>query len=351
MTQAFAYRIIDANFNRAREALRVLEDYARFACNDGPAARRIRSARHELSQAVARLEGAKLLEARDIGADVGARQPSPSDEMKRDPKAVATAAAKRLPEALRAIEEYSRAVNSSLADLACRLRYESYDLEKRLLSGQPRLAQWRQVRLYLLLTSGMCKGDPVKLADDLLAAGVDCIQLREKTLPDRRLLALAGQLRQVCAARSAMLIVNDRPDIAALVDADGVHVGQDDLHVHQVRRLSRRPVIVGVSTHNMQQVRQAMQDGADYVALGPAFATDTKPAEPTAGLQFVTEALNLLAESDIPHVAIGGVTPENLPQLMDRGVRCVAVCSAVLAADDPPAAARQLAKMLKSAAR
>ena len=350
MMQESASRIIDANFNRAREALRVLEDYTRFVRNDGPASYQLRQMRHDLSKAIAQLGPAELLAARDVIGDIGATQPSPSDRLKTDPLAVATAAAKRLPEALRTIEEYCKTTEAHVSDVACKLRYKSYDLEKRIFAQSNPQAKWKEIKLYLLLTSDLCGDDPVTLAGDLLAAGVDCIQLREKNMPDKQLLPLARQLCQACHAKSAMFIVNDRPDIAALVGADGVHLGQDDLPIDQARRILDGPSIVGTSTHNPQQVRQALDQCADYVAIGPAFATATKPHEPAAGLEFVAAAVKMLQEANVPHLAIGGITLENLPELICLGVRQAAVCSAILSAHDPPAVARQFADILDQAA-
>jgi len=324
----------------------VLEEYTRFVRNDGPASYRLKQMRHQLCAAVGRLGATEMLDARDVAGDVGAMQASPSDRLKVDAASVAVAAAKRLPEALRAIEEYSRTVDAKLSQVACRLRYDAYDLEKRVFAVGNLQARLQDVRLYLLLTADLCREDPIKLADKLLKAGVDCIQLREKQMSDRRFVELAGQLRQVCLDNSAVFIVNDRPDVAAIVGADGVHVGQDDLPIAAIRRLLAPEAMVGVSAHNIQQVRCALDQCADYVAIGPAFATDTKPHEPAVGLEFIASAVKLLDEAGVSHLAIGGVSLANLPQLLAVGVRRLAVCSAILSADDPAAAARQFADLL-----
>ena len=140
-----------------------------------------------------------------------------------------------------------------------------------------------------------------------------------------------------------LLIINDRPDVAALCGADGVHVGQDDLPVADARRIVGAGRLVGVSTHTLAQARPAAADGADYIGVGPMFATATKDAGPVAGPQLLRQ---VAAEVPLPHVAIGGITADNVAQLVAAGARRVAVCSAVIAAADPQAAARAIVEQL-----
>ncbi|NLF32410.1 MAG: thiamine phosphate synthase, partial [Planctomycetes bacterium] len=287
-------------------------------------------------QIAASLPAAALLAARNTAGDVGTALTSPTETVRPTAAATATAACKRLTEALRAIEEYAKIVSPAAAARAEALRYRGYAFEQVLLSRADRLGRFARSRLYVLLTTALCKGDPLVTAHAALAGGADCIQLREKTLGDRPLLDLARRLREVTARAGALLIVNDRPDIALLADADGVHVGQDDLPVGAVRTVLGGDRLVGLSTHSVDQARRAVEAGADHIGIGPMFATATKDAGPVQGPALVAD---VLAAVDLPHVAIGGITAANAPQLAAAGARCIAICAAVIGADDPQAAA------------
>lgn len=337
------YRILDANFNRAREALRVAEEYARFILNDPGLSATAKSLRGELQQVYQALPGQTLLASRDTEADVGTEIATATEAQRPSSAAVATAACKRLTEALRAIEEYTKVVDPDRAPAVQRLRYRAYTLEQRLAGRAELTGRLRRARLHVLLTTELCKGDPTVTAHAAIAGGADCIQLREKDLSDRQLWELARRLRALTLQAEALLIVNDRPDIAALVDADGVHVGQDDLPVAEARRIAGGDRLVGLSTHSIEQARSAVTTGADYIGVGPMFASPTKAATPVAGPALLEQ---VAGEIDTPHVAIGGVTADNVGRLVDAGACCVAVCQAVIATDDPKAAAAAIRKRL-----
>lgn len=138
---------------------------------------------------------------------------------------------------------------------------------------------------------------------------------------------------------NALFIVNDRPDIARLVGADGVHLGQDDLPVADARRIVGPDTLIGVSTHSVAQVRKAVLDGADYLGVGPTFPSRTKAFDAFPGLAFVREAA---AETSLPAFALGGIGPDNVQDVVAAGLRRVAVSSTIAAADDPEAVARVL---------
>ncbi|MCP4377171.1 MAG: thiamine phosphate synthase, partial [bacterium] len=138
------------------------------------------------------------------------------------------------------------------------------------------------------------------------------------------------------------------PDIAAIVGADGVHLGQRDLPLADARRLLRPGAIVGRSTHNIAQAKAAVQEGADYVALGPVFETSTKDAGPLAGIDLLKQAIADPVVSAVPLVAIGGINPETAPQVIEAGVTCLAICGAICQADDPKATTKQIKNMIPS---
>ena len=196
----------------------------------------------------------------------------------------------------------------------------------------------------MILDPGASRGrDAVTLLEAVLAGGGRLVQLREKTLPLSELFPLAEAIRQRCRQAGARFIVNDRADLALAVDADGLHVGQDDMPAPVARRLLRPGMILGVSTHDETQARQALRDGADYVAVGSIFPTGSK-----AGFQLVGPALvrKLRPEISVPLVAIGGITEDNVGQVMAAGADSVAVISAVCGAPDPAEATRSFLRRI-----
>ena len=150
----------------------------------------------------------------------------------------------------------------------------------------------------------------------------------------------------VCRESDVISIINDRVDIAVATGADGVHLGADDLPVHEARALQAAPLIIGKTTHNQQELTEACDDQPTYVALGPAFATSTKPELQAAGLGYVREGLHQIKIRDLGHVVIGGITDANLDQVLDAGATTIAVCSAVTQVPDPTEACRRLKERL-----
>ncbi len=213
-------------------------------------------------------------------------------------------------------------------------------------SRRRRIAKFKEIRLYVLVTAKFCRQSPLQAAEAAIQGGAGAIQLREKELSDRELLELARRFQRLCASRGALFIMNDRPDLARLSRADGVHLGQDDLTVADARRILHPGQIVGVSTHCVEQARQAVADGADYLGVGPVFPTATKGYEQGVGLTYVRDAARAV---DLPFVALGGVTADNAGQVAEAGAPAVAVCSAVVSAPDPADAARRICAAVAAA--
>jgi len=163
------------------------------------------------------------------------------------------------------------------------------------------------------------------------------VQMREKSMNDSDLLDLGRAYRALCDEHDALFIVNDRPDIARLCHADGVHLGQDDLPVDQVRQILLPQQIVGVSTHHIGQARAAVEAGADYLGVGPVYPTETKSHAEGLGTVYVTQ---LASEIALPFVALGGITSARAEDVARAGAPAVAVCSAILQADNIAVAAR-----------
>ena len=336
-----AYRIIDANFNRAREAIRVVEDYCRFVVNCAPLAERAKQLRHELSGTAAKLDIAKLISSRDTPGDVGVGAKVPGQLERADLLDCCTAGCKRLTEALRVLAEVAQTEHKDVAEQIERLRYEAYTLEKDIVVFASPAEKFKRVRLYVVVTSNL-PVEALSLCSKCVAGGADCIQLRAKAIDDDKLFALAQEFVGICADGGVLSIINDRVDVAAAARADGVHVGQNDMPVDQIKKLQTEPLIIGKSTHSPAELDHTCRELPTYVSLGPVFATPTKPAMKAVGLSYVEHGIRRLMDTGIGHVAIGGITAENVEQVLRAGARAVAVCSAVSTASDPTETCRVL---------
>ncbi len=351
--RAAVERLLDANLDRAREGLRVLEDWARFALERPDLVARCKDQRQRLG----RLHQQRFKLSRHTATDPAAGMAHPAQAERQDGGAVVAANAGRVQEALRVLEEFGRLDDPFLASEAAAIRYANYDLEVDLLqagrSGDDRRALLRRCHLYLV-TAPVPELERVVAA--ALAAGVRLVQYRAKAEDaaaadappdDRRRFEQASALCQLCHRHGALFLVNDRIDLALAVGADGVHLGQGDLPPAVARRLLGPERLIGRSTHRLEDLRQAVADGCDYVGVGPVNATPTKPGREPVGLAYVAQAA---AESPLPFFAIGGIDAGNLTAVRRAGADRVAVVRAITAAPDPAAAAAALLGVLETAA-
>ncbi|HWA98921.1 MAG TPA: thiamine phosphate synthase [Pirellulales bacterium] len=340
-------RILDAAANRAREGLRVVEDYVRFVLDDGSLTEQLKQLRHDLAAVLALCPTAEMLGSRDTPGDVGTTVTTASEQRRSSPEAVVAASLKRLQESLRSLEEFGKLVDSALGARFEQLRYRAYTVEQAVFAavGTRRDDRLASARLYVLLDGRASVEAFQTLVRQLVAHGVDVIQLRDKQLADGALLGRARLLRSLTRGTSTLFVMNDRPDLAVLAGADGVHVGQDELSVAEVRRIVGSAMLVGVSTHTIEQARQAVRDGADYLGVGPVFPSTTKQFAHLAGLGFVRQ---VAAEIALPAFAIGGITLDNVEQVVSAGLHRVATSAAILSAHDPAAAAGDFARRLKA---
>jgi len=337
-------RVLDAAANRATEGLRVAEDYARFVLDDRLLTECGKQIRHDLTESLRVLPTSARHAARETRTDVGTGIALPAERRRADTWAVCAASLKRAEQALRSLEEFVK-----IADAACgarieALRYRVYTWEQSLDLTRIGAERLRDVRLYVLVDGADSPQRFERLIGSLIDAGVDALQLRDKRLSDRLLLARARQLRDQTRSTGTLMIINDRPDLARLSNADGVHVGQDDLMVREVRRVVGPRMLVGVSTHSIEQVSEAVAAGANMIGVGPTFASTTKAFHTLPGLDLLTEVSQ---STRLPAFAIGGIDVEHIDQVKRAGLRRVAVGAAVTASGDPPAAVRALRKRLE----
>ena len=204
-------------------------------------------------------------------------------------------------------------------------------------------------RLYCIVDRAVLGDrDPVQVAEAAIRGGADWIQWRDKRTGDGEFLGVARQLRDLTRRLKTVFVVNDRVAAALLSQADGIHLGHEDLPVKEVRSLVGRGMLIGRSTHSLAEAQEAQKDGADYIGVGPVFQTPTKPDVPAVGLKLVAQVRQAIR---IPWTAIGGIDLATLPLVLSAGARCVAVVRAVAGASDPEKAARSLKQLMRSTVR
>jgi len=328
-------RILDAAANRAAEGLRVVEDYVRFVLDDAHLTRLLKQTRHELAALCSEMFGDERVAARDTQRDVGTEISTPSEATRLAARDVCVASLERTKQSLRSLEEFSKVSAPEIAGQFEALRYRLYTLEKAIGVNDDSRARLSDVQLCVLIDGRDSTENFTALVEQLLDAGVDMLQLRDKKLPDRELINRARTLTTTVTKRRdssrCLTIINDRPDIAAAANADGVHLGQDDLSVKDARSILGPRKLIGASTHTIAQARQAVLDGANYLGAGPTFPSQTKTFDEFPGLEFLREVAQ---EITLPTFAIGGINAENLPQVLETGSRRIAVSSACSSASE-----------------
>lgn len=343
--QASLWRILDAASNRAAEGLRVAEDFVRFALDDAHLTREWKSLRHDLAGLVSRLDSACRHGSRSTRLDVGTEQTLSTEAHRDSLPAVFAASVARAQQALRSLEEYGKLIDAALAGDFESLRYRSYTLSAAVVTTEESCRRLESARLYVIVDGRSSTQEFAQLVETIYTAGTAIVQLRDKQLSDRELVDRARGLVSISRRYGKLAIVNDRADIAAAVEADGVHLGQEELSVKDARHVLGPKALIGVSTHSIEQAREAVLDGANYLGVGPTFPSQTKTFRDFPGLEYVWQVAQ---EISLPAFVIGGVTLEKLPEIQAAGLRRVAVSGAVLSAEDPAAAAEQFSTALGS---
>ena len=338
-------RIIDANLNRTTEALRVLEEIARFYLDNEKLSEKLKNIRHDISK-FADKKYEELLFSRDTINDVGININSPTE--RKDILNIFKANIKRLQQSLRTLAEYAQAENIDF-QIFEKARYESYTLEKEMyenLSSKLNKFRLQDKNLYLVTSSENFEND-----DDFLNAiasslegGVRLLQLREKSHDAKRIIELGKKIRELTSIYDAIFILNDRLDIAQIIEADGVHLGQDDIGIKEAKNILGDKTIIGVSTHCPEQARKAVAQGADYIGVGPIFTTPTKPGR----IAVTTEYAKWVSQNiEIPWYAIGGIDFDNVQEVLDSGAKKIAVVRAIINAKNPSKAVKEFIKILE----
>jgi thiamine-phosphate pyrophosphorylase len=344
--QQAIYRILDANLDRAREGLRIIEEWCRFGLDHGAWSEDCKAMR----QTIGGWHRDELRAARNTAEDVGTRLSHPLEERREDIGAVLQANFCRVQEALRVLEEYGKLYDAELSSGCKQLRYRVYSLESQVMgqlllsqSQGDRLSRLHQAKLYLV-TSPV--DNILSIVEAALQGGLTLVQYREKEANDQVRLEMALALKALCHRYGALFLVNDRVDLALAVDADGVHLGQQDLPIAQARRLLGWGKIVGKSTTSPEEMALALAENPDYIGVGPVFETPTKPGKAAAGYDYVRYAAE---HATVPWYAIGSVDGSNLGGVLDAGASRVAVVRSIMQAEQPTLATQQLLAQLNRA--
>ena len=330
-------QLIDANLDRAREGLRVMEDWCRFGLKRRDFSIQIKDWRQQLG-----LHHHKIYRKSRLTSNDPARGVShPLQKARATPEAVFIANSSRVQEALRVIEEFTRITDPILSEIATKIRYETYEIETKILNTSEGIVKRQYLKdcsLYLITTN---KRNLEEIVLQALKAGVKIVQYREKCLHDFEKISQAKSLASLCKRYNSLFIINDRIDIALAIDADGVHLGQEDIPTKIARDLLGSERIIGRSTHCIEDIKDAENEGCDYIGIGPIFPSETKKNLNPIGIDSLMKGLS---ETHLPAFAIGGINSSNIDKLKHINNLRIAVSDAIINSNDPFSKSEELLK-------
>lgn len=344
------HRIIDANINRAMEGIRVIEDIVRFELDDKAITAALKNLRSDLKKTIGLMgiSRSDLLRARESSKDVGAGMYSEGEAKRTDICEIVTSNFKRVEEALRVLEESAKLLNSACGKRFKALRYRIYDIEKELMVRGKGYGVWGNkldFDLYVIVDPEFSKKRaPETIAKEAIKGGAKIIQLRDKMAPERKFLLEAKKIGKICRDSGVAFIVNDNVDAAKAADADGVHLGKDDVPISVARKMLGEDKIIGASASNLKEALDAQRAGADYIGFGPVFQTDVKGGAKPSGLKLLKKVAEAVK---VPVVAIGGIGLSNIYNVRRTGVKRAAVIRAAGEAENVELMVRRLRKCLR----
>jgi thiamine-phosphate pyrophosphorylase len=322
--QPCVQRILDANLDRSREGLRIIEEWCRFGLNNSQLSQECKNLRQELAS----FHSPEIRAARNTAGDVGTELSHPQEEQRQSIEQLLVANFSRIQEALRVLEEYSKLSAGPMSAACKQLRYRVYRLESAM-TETDRLGLLAATRLYFVT---MPVPNLLGVVEKALQGGLKLLQFRDKDGDDAQRLQQAKQLRELCHRYGALFILNDRVDLALAADADGVHLGQNDVPIALARQILGPQKIVGRSTTNPTEMNMALREGADYIGVGPVYETPTKAGKIPAGLDYVRYAKK---HATVPWFAIGGIDHQNIGDVIESGGKSVAVVRAIAQSEQP----------------
>ena len=332
-------QLIDANLDRAREGLRVMEDWCRFGLKRKDLSIKIKDWRQQL--------GAHhhdvYRKARLISEDPAMGVSHPLQKYRSDPEKIFIANSSRVQEALRVIEEFTKITDPKLSELASKIRYQTYEIEINVINAKEGINKRDTLTacsLYLI-TSNRKNLKEVVLQS--LKAGVKIVQYRDKISNDLEKVNQAKDLANLCKKYNSLFIINDRLDIALAVDADGIHLGQEDIPTKVARQILGPERIIGRSTHCLEDIENAKSEGCDYIGIGPIFPSKTKKKLDPLGIDYLREGLK---KTLLPAFAIGGINSSNVNKLHQLNNIRIAVSDAIINSNEPFSKTEELLKFL-----
>ncbi|MEC7709588.1 MAG: thiamine phosphate synthase [Planctomycetota bacterium] len=344
------WRTLDASANRSAEAVRVLEDILRFCLNDAFLSQEAKAIRHELAVIFAQEDFQARIQLRDVLRDVGASSTASKSPPRTELRHVFAANAARASQSIRSLEECSRVVMPRATTGFEQLRYRIYTLEKAAMTIIRSQKMFADIRLCVLLDVDQTQAEFKTLVGQLLDAGVRMIQLRDKkastALLCERADTMLQQVRQHAekkAGKRCLVLINDRADVAVAVNADGVHLGETDLPVNLARKVCGHEFIIGRTAHSIDEAKQAVREGVDYLGVGPCYPSNTKQFEYFASDAFLRDVSK---EIQLPIFGIGGIASDNINRLIHLGVTRVAIASSITGAADPGEESRLIRSLL-----
>jgi thiamine-phosphate pyrophosphorylase len=320
-------RILDANINRAAEGMRVLEDIARFELEHKNWCEAIKKCRHEL-----RAQTPSLLH-RDTKRDVGTQITTHQEQSRSSIIDIARAASNRCAEALRVVEEFLKlhGAGNSIETL----RYEMYEISATIIKALGSMYRCQR-KFCFVMTRDDCLLSWQETMQQAVAAGCDCVQIREKKMQTAELVWHVTEAVEIASKYGAQVIVNDRVDVMLAARASGVHLGDEDMSIQDARKLCGHEYIIGATVHSKEKIQEAVSAGADYIGVGSVFASQTKPDAKIVPADVLKEAMLH------NHFAIGGITPQNVHELYGAGCKGIAVSSAIAHSSTPEKIVEQL---------
>lgn len=313
--------ILDVNLNRLTESLKFAEDYIRFTIKEVLILEKIRKLRNTFFVLKKSLPIVDLVAYRRSEIDPGRKYQFDSIPRRKDIDLI-LANFSRAKESARIIEEILRQRNRSLSRIIKKIRFQIYDLEKIVLQ---KILKRFDPRLYVIIDEKYIDKLPLyEMLNILQNNGTTMIQLRIKNLPDKKFYYYGEKIKKLITNPELKFIINNRLDIALAVNADGVHLGQEDLPLRSTREILGEKFIIGVSTHNLKEALRAQENGADYLGVGAVFPTETKKDARVCGLDLIRKLKNKIS---IPIIAIGGINNKNHKMVLKAGADGIAIAS------------------------
>ncbi len=333
-------QLIDANLDRAREGLRVIEDWCRFVLKNKQFVIKTKDWRQQLGKKHHEI----YKEARHSISDEANGLTHPSQKNRKDPLQIVIANFARVQEALRVLEEFSRLTDTELSEISSVIRYQLYDFELDVLKASKnnqRLKTLESCKLCLITMPHPQLTSTVLLA---LKAGVKMVQFRCKEGNDIENLKKAEKLASLCKRHDSLFIVNDRLDLAIASNADGIHLGKNDLPIETARKIIGKKKIIGLTANSLQEIHTNQSKDCDYLGIGPICKTKSKPEKSVLGIDFIKK---VTSHVKIPWFAIGGINQSNVSKIKNAGANQIAVINAIMNSNDPYSSTKELLEKLK----